>query len=190
MLALYSSRVRSNALLDGDDLSKCTSPEMGSVIRTTAAVLKTSTTWGTFGTGLMFVVTWYSGSAKSWPHAILWTVRIRLSSSATSIGMPPSCRSTSMICAAVALGGGVSIRRLTTQAQRPGLRGDALATRVRWPGSLRRMVRPLVCFHASLHSQKTDARVQSPANESPQPSSNEVNTRPAQAREKFPGRTP
>ena len=33
---------------------------------------------------------------------------------------------------------------LTTQAQRPGPRDAWIATRARWPGSLQRMVRPLV----------------------------------------------
>jgi hypothetical protein len=36
-------------------------------------------------------------------------------------------------------------QRLTTQAQRPGPRDAAIATVMRWPGSLQRMVRPLAC---------------------------------------------
>src|SRR5213078_3930055 len=36
---------------------------------------------------------------------------------------------------------------LTTQAQRPGPRGRPIATEIRWPGSLHRMVRPLVNHH-------------------------------------------
>src|SRR6266568_993691 len=39
----------------------------------------------------------------------------------------------------------VGIRRLTTQAQRPGPRDAWIATEARWPGSLQRMVRPLDC---------------------------------------------
>src|ERR687890_19664 len=37
--------------------------------------------------------------------------------------------------------------RLTTQAQRPGPRDATIATGMRWPGSLQRMVRPR-CRHA------------------------------------------
>ena len=36
----------------------------------------------------------------------------------------------------------VRASRLTTQAQRPGPRGRAIATTARWPGSLQRLVRP------------------------------------------------
>jgi hypothetical protein len=44
---------------------------------------------------------------------------------------------------------------LTTQAQRPGPRGRAIATRARWPGSLQRLVRPLRTVKMESHPNRS-----------------------------------
>src|SRR3989442_681674 len=56
------------------------------------------------------------------------------------------------------IGSVLSFRR-TTQAQRPGPQGRALATWTRWPGSLQRLVRPTTLSIGTRWSESTDTRL-------------------------------